>query len=133
MRVMLAFTIGLVLADVVGWQVSLAQEDEYILSHEDVFGSLRRPEVNFSHKIHEESLDDGGCASCHHTPNEKTGRLEYIEGEELTCKECRRPFTEIAPAAIANRLNPATLKAGRPPAADAIKKLWIELGSIHSF
>ena len=88
MRVMLAFTIGLVLADVVGWQVSLAQEDEYILAHEDVFGSLRRPEVNFSHKIHEESLDDGGCASCHHTPNEKTGRLEYIEGEELTCKEC---------------------------------------------
>ena len=88
MRVMLAFIIGLVLAGVVGWQVSMAQEDEYILAHEDVFGSLRRPEVAFSHEGHEESLEDGGCALCHHTPDDKTGRLAYIEGDERSCKEC---------------------------------------------
>lgn len=87
-RVMLVFIIGLVLAGVVGWQVSMAQEDEYILAHDDVFGSLRRPQVNFSHKIHEESLENGGCGKCHHTPDDATDKLIYIEGDELSCKEC---------------------------------------------
>ena len=83
-----AILIGLLLAVAVGWQASMAQEAEYILAHDDVFGSLRRPEVAFSHERHEESLDDGGCASCHHTPNDKTGQLAYIEGDERSCKEC---------------------------------------------
>ena len=85
---MLAILIALVLAVAVGWQVSMAQEAEYILAHDDVFGSLRRPEVAFSHERHEESLDDGGCAACHHTPDDKTGQLVYIEGDERSCKEC---------------------------------------------
>ena len=85
---MLAILIGLFLAVAVGWQISMAQEADYILAHDDVFGSLRRPEVAFSHERHEESLDDGGCASCHHTPDDKTGRLAYIEGDKRSCKEC---------------------------------------------
>ena len=83
-----AIIIGPLLAGVIGWQVSSAQEEEYILTHEDVFGNLRRPEVVFSHENHVESLEDAGCGVCHHTPDTETGRLEYIEGDELSCKEC---------------------------------------------
>ncbi len=84
----LAVTIGLVLAGAVGWQVSMAQEAEYILAHEDVFGDLRRPAVGFSHEIHAGSLEKNGCGVCHHTPDDKTGQLVYSEGEETGCKEC---------------------------------------------
>ena len=84
----LIFFIGAFLAGVVGWQVSMAQDEEYILAHDDVFGNLRRPQVVFSHEIHVEQLEDAGCGVCHHTPDETTGQLAYIEGEELSCKEC---------------------------------------------
>jgi hypothetical protein len=84
----LAITIGLVLVGAVGWQVSLAQEADYILAHEDIFGNLRRPEVSFSHEIHAESLENDGCGVCHHAPDDQTGKLVYSEGEETTCKEC---------------------------------------------
>ena len=83
----LGLLISLVLLGVVGWQASMAQEEEYILAHEDVFGKLRRPQVGFSHENHE-SLDDNGCGACHHTPDDKTGALVYIEGDERSCKEC---------------------------------------------
>ena len=85
---MLAIIVGLVLVVAAGWQVSMAQEADYILAHDDVFGDLRRPEVSFSHKHHEESLDDGGCGACHHSPDDQTGKLAYIEGDERSCKEC---------------------------------------------
>jgi hypothetical protein len=84
----LALFIGSVLVCAVGWQTTMAQEETYILAHEDVFGSLRRPQVDFSHESHTESLEDGGCGLCHHTPDENTGRLAYVEGDERTCKEC---------------------------------------------
>ena len=84
----LAVTIGLVLVGTVGWQASMAQEADYILAHEDVFGNLRRPEVSFSHEIHAESLEKSGCGVCHHTPDDKTGQLVYSEGDERSCKEC---------------------------------------------
>jgi len=66
----------------------MAQEEVYILAHEDVFGSLRRPEVSFSHEDHTVSLENSGCGVCHHTPDDKTGQLVYIEGDERPCKEC---------------------------------------------
>ena len=66
----------------------MAQEDEYDLAYTDVFGKLRRPLVRFSHAIHSENLTDAGCGVCHHSPDNKTGDLVYIEGEELGCREC---------------------------------------------
>ena len=84
----LTLFIGSVLVGAVGWQATMAQEETYILAHEDVFGSLRRPQVDFSHESHTESLEDGGCGLCHHTPDENNGRLEYVEGDERKCKEC---------------------------------------------
>jgi len=84
----LAITIGLVLVGTVRWQASMAQEADYILAHEDVFGNLRRPEVSFPHEIHAESLGKSGCGVCHHTPDDKTGQLVYSEGDERSCKEC---------------------------------------------
>jgi hypothetical protein len=80
--------VGLVAAGVVGWQASMAQEAEYILAHEDVFGRLRRPPVSFSHESHTKSLETEGCGVCHHTPDDATGRLIYAEGEETSCQEC---------------------------------------------
>ena len=123
----------MLLVGAVGWQASTAQEEEYILAHEDVFGKLRRPQVSFSHENHTISLDETGCGACHHTPGAKTGQLEYIEGDERSCKECHvlqkkgntpalRPFTEAVPPVIAIKLNPAILKAGRPRVAAAIGK-----------
>jgi len=70
------------------WTNSIAQEAEYILAHQDIFGKLRRPSVNFSHDIHSETLDSDGCGICHHVPDEQSGKLVYMEGEELSCKEC---------------------------------------------
>ena len=84
----LTLLIGVVLAGLVGWQSTMAQEDEYILAHTDVFGKLRRPPVVFSHESHVESLGDEGCGVCHHTPDDETGRLAYVEGDERSCTEC---------------------------------------------
>ncbi len=84
----LALLIAMLLVGAVEWQASTAQEEEYILAHEDVFGKLRRPQVSFSHENHTISLDETGCGACHHTPGAKTGQLEYIEGDERSCKEC---------------------------------------------
>jgi cytochrome c553 len=80
--------IGPVFIGAIGWQASMAQEEEYILAHEDVFGNLRRPQVDFPHENHAESLEDTGCGVCHHTPDDKTGQLVYIEGDERSCTEC---------------------------------------------
>ena len=85
---MLVIIVGLVLVVAAGWQVSMAQEANYILAHDDVFGNLRRPEVAFAHEQHEESLEDDGCGACHHSPDDQTGKLAYIEGDERSCKEC---------------------------------------------
>jgi hypothetical protein len=84
----LTIIIGLVLAGAVGWQTLLAQEAEYILAHDDVFGSLRRPEVSLPHEEHVKTLENGGCGVCHHTPDDKTGQLVYIEGDERSCTDC---------------------------------------------
>ena len=84
----LTVIIGSVIVGAVGWQPSMAQEEVYILAHKDVFGSLRRPEVSFSHEDHTVSLENSGCGVCHHTPDDKTGQLVYSEGDESSCMEC---------------------------------------------
>ena len=76
------------LSGVANWSTSMAQEDEYNLAHNDVFGTLRRPQVAFSHNNHSENLEDKGCGICHHALDNKTGKLVYVEGEELSCNEC---------------------------------------------
>ena len=80
--------IGSVLWGLVIWTDSTAQEAEYNLAHQDIFDKLRRPAVSFSHEIHSEALEEEGCGICHHVPDEQTGRLVYLEGEELSCLEC---------------------------------------------
>jgi len=120
----LVIAIGLVLVGAVGWQVSMAQEADYILAHEDIFGNLRRPEVSFSHEIHAESLENDGCGVCHHAPDDQTGKLVYSEGEETTCKEChdlqkesgipalREAFHGSCTDCHRNQINSGTLKSG---------------------
>jgi hypothetical protein len=85
---------GSVLFGLAAWSVSIAQEADYILAHQDIFGQLRRPSVNFSHDIHAEALDSDGCGICHHVPDEQSGKLVYVEGEELSCKECHARLKE---------------------------------------
>lgn len=67
-----------------GW----AQEDSYRLSYTDVFGDLRRPAVLFQHDAHIEALENEGCGACHHAPDADTGKLVYVEDEEVGCNEC---------------------------------------------
>ena len=116
--------IGLVLLGVVGWQTSMAQEEEYILAYEDVFGRLRRPQVNFSHENHAKSLEDTGCGVCHHSPDDETGGLVYIEGDERLCNEChglqkedripglREAFHGSCTICHRNRINSDNIKSG---------------------
>ena len=81
-------TVGSVLLGVAVWAVALAQEAEYHLAHRDIYGKLRRPPVYFSHERHADALTDGGCGVCHHARDDQTGKLVYVEGEEIGCKEC---------------------------------------------
>jgi len=80
--------LGSVLWGIAFWTNSSAQEAEYNLAHMDIFGKLRRPPVSFSHEIHSETLEEEGCGICHHVADGQTGKLVYVEGEELSCKEC---------------------------------------------
>ena len=93
-RLMIVIIIGLLLTGAVSRTLTLAQEDEYNLADTDVFGKLRRPLVKFSHAIHSDNLMDTGCGICHHNPDNKTGELVYIEGEELSCRECHETQKE---------------------------------------
>lgn len=80
--------IGSALGGIIISANTMAQEADYTLAHEDIFGKLRRPQVSFSHENHSVSLEESGCGSCHHLQHENTGRLVYVEGEELSCTEC---------------------------------------------
>ncbi len=80
--------IGSVLWGLTVWTDSAAQEADYILAYQDIFGKLRRPQVDFSHEIHSETLEDEGCGICHHVQDDQTGKLVYVEGEEFVCMEC---------------------------------------------
>lgn len=65
-----------------------AQEEFYRIEYTEVFGKLRRPAIDFAHETHVIALDKQGCGACHHAPDEETGKLVYIEDEEVTCGEC---------------------------------------------
>ena len=93
-RFMMVIFIGLLLTGAVSRTLTMAQEDEYNLADTDVFGKLRRPLVKFPHAIHSDNLMDTGCGICHHNPDNKTGELVYIEGEELSCRECHEAQKE---------------------------------------
>ncbi len=80
--------IGLILWGFTIWTDSFAQDAEYILAHQDIFGTLRRPHVTFSHENHVEILESESCGICHHVLDGQSGRLIYAEGEEDSCKEC---------------------------------------------
>ena len=80
--------IGMVLFGLAVWANAPAQEAEYNLAHQDIFGKLRRPPVSFSHEIHADTLEAQGCGICHHVPDDQSGKLVYLEGEELSCMEC---------------------------------------------
>ena len=71
-----------------GEGIPSADEGNYRLGHRDVFGKLRRAPAFFPHRLHEEALDSEGCGVCHHELEEQTGRLVWVEDEEVSCKEC---------------------------------------------
>jgi len=73
---------------------ALAQEENYRLEYTDAFGKLRRPAIDFAHEAHADALEESGCGACHHAPDEKTGKLVYIEDEEVSCSECHGPKEE---------------------------------------
>ncbi len=90
----LVIFVGLLLTGAVSRTASMAQEDEYNLAYTEVFGKLRRPQVGFSHANHSDNLARAGCGICHHNPDDKTGNLVYLEGEELSCRECHEAQKE---------------------------------------
>ena len=57
------------------------------IGHDDVFGTLRRPPVDFPHDLHMDVLE---CGACHHSWDKTAGKLVYIEGEEQNCYECHQ-------------------------------------------
>ena len=66
----------------------LAQEDNYVLGHEDVFGKLQRPPVAFPHGLHMDALEAEGCGFCHHTLDEDAGELVPVDDPDTGCTEC---------------------------------------------
>jgi hypothetical protein len=80
--------IGSVIGGLAVWTNSAAQEAEYNLAHQDIFGSLRRAPVRFSHEVHSETLAEDGCGVCHHVADESSGKPVYAEGEEQGCQGC---------------------------------------------
>ena len=87
-RLFILIVAGVLLLGSTYLAISWAQDDQYILAHEDIFGQLRRAPVLFSHESHESFLEDEGCGACHHSQDEESGQLVYVEGEELSCWEC---------------------------------------------
>ena len=84
--------LGLLLLTIIvvtaGWTTLMAQEDIYVLKHDDVFAPLRRSAVSFPHGIHMEALDEEDCVWCHHVTDKDTGARVYRQGEEQGCGEC---------------------------------------------
>ena len=84
------------LSGIIGWLVfSLcsgsgvaAQEESYELGHEDVFGTLQRPPVDFPHDRHIDALEEEGCGFCHHVFDEDAGVLVPVDDPDTGCTEC---------------------------------------------
>ena len=126
------FIIGSILWCLIIATNSMPQEAVYNLAYEDIFEKLRRPPVNFAHQKHSASLEDPGCASCHHVQDEKTGRLVYLEGEELSCRECHGPQkTNDTPALREAFHGSCTLCHRRLAKADSPKRGPTTCGGCH--
>jgi len=80
--------LAVALAGIFSFSIGLAQEDVYDIAYTDILGGLRRPAVYFPHDMHMEALEDAGCGACHHAPDPDTGKLVYMEDEEVSCVEC---------------------------------------------
>src|SRR5512139_3030108 len=70
------------------FSVVQAQEEVYRLEQVGIFGTLRRPAVDFPHAAHVAALSQKGCGVCHHGPDYLTGKLTYIPNEEKGCSAC---------------------------------------------
>jgi len=81
-------------------EIPSAQEDTYVLAHQDIFTEMKRTAVNFPHTLHEESLSDDGCGTCHHIFDEQKRQLVYKEDEEQECKSCHGLEKEVAKPAL---------------------------------
>jgi hypothetical protein len=128
----LVVTIGSIIVGIAGWQASMAQEEEYILAHDDVFGKLRRPDVKFSHEIHAQSLEETGCGVCHHTPDDKTDQLVYIEDDERLCKECHGLEKESSTPALREAFHGSCTGCHRNPIkTDNLKNGPTTCGGCH--
>lgn len=68
--------------------LAFAQDDEIVLEHDDVFGTLQRPPVTFPHDLHMGSLDEEGCGACHHVYDEEEGTLVPVDDPDEGCVEC---------------------------------------------
>ena len=95
------------------WTDSIAQEADYELAYSDILGKLRRPPVNFSHENHSDALADAGCGVCHHVPDDQTGQLLYIEGEELSCQDCHLQKKDRAIPALREAFHGSCTKCHR--------------------
>ncbi len=71
-----------------------AQEEDYILAHEDFFGRLQRPPVPFPHELHEDALEEEGCGVCHHVYSDEKQALVPADGEETGCMDCHQAKRE---------------------------------------
>ena len=65
-----------------------AQDQTPRAAKPQLFSNQKRPIPEFDHTLHEDSLEDGGCAQCHHVLDTDQNRLVYAEGEEAACSEC---------------------------------------------
>ncbi len=71
-----------------GMNTVLAEEKLFIISNDDVFGTLKRSAVEFPHNLHMEVFAEEECGVCHHSYDETSGSLTYEAGDEISCKEC---------------------------------------------
>ncbi len=83
----LYFTVFL-LSSAVLFSFAQAQEEIIRIEYTEIFGKLRRPAIVFAHETHAEAMEEQGCGACHHAPDEDTGKLVYVEDEEIACAEC---------------------------------------------
>lgn len=59
-----------------------------LIQHENVFGKLTRPPVEFKHDFHVDILKKEGCGECHHVFDKQQNKLVYKQGLEESCDNC---------------------------------------------
>ena len=140
MRIKFFFTIGIsvfVLFVIIGKPLR-AQEDTLTIGHEDIFGKLKRPAVNFPHDIHMDAFADQDCGVCHHSYDEASGSLTYETGNEGYCKDChtaeqdgnmpalREAFHGSCTVCHRKTIKAKADKSGPTTCGECHKKEWID-------